>query len=343
MLTPKQVKFIQEELATSKNPLFFYDDDPDGLCSFLLFYRIHHEGKGIIVKSSPKLDHKFSKKVEENNPDKIFVLDVPVVEQEFIDQARRPVFWVDHHQPLKLENINYFNPRLKEPNLYCPTSRMAYQINNLPEDLWIAAVGCVGDYHLPDFLVEFQQKYPDFLDKNLTIEQAIYDSKLGTLVRIFSFLLKGKTSEVNKCVRILTRIKSPAEILNQETPAGKYLYRRFQKVDQKYQEILKGAKKVRSEEKVLLFTYTEKEWSFTAELAGELLYLHPNKIVMVTRKKSGEMKGSVRSKTMPIDKVLEKALLGIKGYGGGHEMACGINIKEEDWEKFLENFKRELG
>ena len=51
MLTAKQIKFIREELATAKNPLFFYDDDPDGLCSFLLFYKIHREGKGVIVIS----------------------------------------------------------------------------------------------------------------------------------------------------------------------------------------------------------------------------------------------------------------------------------------------------
>ena len=56
MLTTKEIKLLQEELATAKCPLYFYDDDPDGLCSFLLLYRIHREGRGIIVKSGPVLD-----------------------------------------------------------------------------------------------------------------------------------------------------------------------------------------------------------------------------------------------------------------------------------------------
>ena len=53
------------------------------------------------------------------------------------------------------------------------------------------------------------------------------------------------------------------------------------------------------------------------------------------------MKCSLRGKT-PIAKELEKALVGISGYGGGHPNACGAVIKEEDWNRFLKNFKREI-
>jgi len=72
MLTPKQITLLQEELQTAKNSLFFHDDDADGLCSFLLLYRLHREGKGIILKTSPKLDAGMLRKVEELQPDKIF-------------------------------------------------------------------------------------------------------------------------------------------------------------------------------------------------------------------------------------------------------------------------------
>ena len=74
MLTPKEVQFVREELASAKNPLFFYDDDADGLASFLILYRIHREGKGAILKTSSILDERSLRKVEELNPDKIFVL-----------------------------------------------------------------------------------------------------------------------------------------------------------------------------------------------------------------------------------------------------------------------------
>jgi len=341
MFTEKQLTFLREELATAQNPLFFYDDDPDGLCSFLILYRMHREGKGIIVKSSPKLDLKFFHKIEEDNPDKIFILDMPMVEQEFLDKVKRPVIWLDHHQPLKMQHVHYFNPRIEKSSRYFPTTAMAYEISKNPEDLWLAMVGSLADYHWPDFLEEFIEKYPGLLSRGKNIDQALYGEEIGKLVRIFAFLLKGQTSEVNKCVRILTRISSPEEILQQTTSAGRYLYKDFTKTEEKYQAVLEKAKEIKTKEKVFLFTYTGKD-SFTSELAAELLYLHPKNIIIVARKKSGEMKCSLRSREIVISKIIEKALVGITGYGGGHELACGANIKEEDWEKFLEQFKEEL-
>ena len=52
MIPESQLKKVRTALETSARPLIFFDDDPDGLCSFLLFYRLHREGKGIIVKSA---------------------------------------------------------------------------------------------------------------------------------------------------------------------------------------------------------------------------------------------------------------------------------------------------
>ena len=67
-------------------------------------------------------------------------------------------------------------------------------------------------------------------------------------------------------------------------------------------------------------------------------------IIILAREKSGEYKMSLRSgRHGPIiDKALEKALIGVDGYGGGHEKACGANVKKADFERFIENFKREL-
>ena len=344
MLSPKQITFLKEELATAKNPLFLFDDDPDGLCSFLLLYRMHREGHGTVVKSLPKITSLFLRKVQEYNPDKVFILDMPLVDQEFIDQAKRPVFWLDHHQPLERKNVYYFNPRLNDPNIYLPTTRMAYQISQNPEDLWLAMIGCLGDYHFPDFRPEFIKKYPHLLSSQADLEQALHHEPVSQLIQIFSFLLKGKTSEVNKCVKILTRIKSPDDILFQKTSSGKYIYKRFEKINQRYQPLLQRAKEQAKKAKgpLVVFTYTEQSWSFTSELANELIYLYPEKIVLVARKKSGEMKCSLRSKKIPLPLLLEKALLGLEGYGGGHEFACGANLKEHDWQQFLTNLKREL-
>ena len=75
MLTKKQAQFIRDELATAKNPLFFYDGDGDGLASFLLLYRINREGKGIALRTASRVDGLSLRKIDELNPDKVFVLD----------------------------------------------------------------------------------------------------------------------------------------------------------------------------------------------------------------------------------------------------------------------------
>ena len=125
-LTKEQVKQIKDELDNCKNPLFFFHDDPDGLCSFLLFYRYKKEGHGVIVKRyTPQVDEQFLSKVNEYNPDKIFILDLAVVDQNFVDNVNVPVIWIDHHTPIKLDNIKTFNPRINNPNDGTPVTYYA--------------------------------------------------------------------------------------------------------------------------------------------------------------------------------------------------------------------------
>ena len=225
MLTQKQLQQIKDELDNCQNPLFFFDDDPDGLCAFLLLYRYKKEGHGFIVKTHPKLDAQYVPKIESYDADKVFVLDVANLEQDFIDASRAPVIWIDHHGPYERNNVRYFNPRLNKKDANIPTTYLCYKA--VDQNMWIAMTGCIADYYMPDFLNEFEEKYPDLLNNKKTIGDLYFKSKIGTLIKIFSFCLKGKTSEVMKCMKVLTRIQSPYEILNQETAQGKFIYKRY--------------------------------------------------------------------------------------------------------------------
>lgn len=341
MLSPKQIALLREELTTAKNPLFVYDSDRDGLCSFLLLYRFHPEGKGIPLTASP-LNKDMLKKVEELQPDKIFILDIHTVDQEFLDAVKRPVFWIDHHKPQERTNVHYFNPRIKDPEMYLPTSYMAYQVTQQEKDLWIAVLGCLADWHFPDFMDKFIEQYPHLVSTKTDLPTTVYKEPMSALLKLFSFMLKGPSAEVRKSIKILTRISSPDEIMKQETPAGKFLYKRYEAINKKYQTLLATARQQASKQKILLFQYAEDMWSFTQGLADELTNLYPQKVIIVARKKSGTYKCSLRAQ-FPIEELLQKALAGINGYGGGHPQACGAVIKEEDWDRFLERFKEEIG
>ncbi len=346
-LTKKQIAEIRDELDNCKRPLYFFHDDPDGLCSFLLFYRYIKEGKGVVVKAHPRIDEKFLRKVEEYQPDKIFIVDIAIVDQEFIDKANVPVIWIDHHEPLERTKVKYYNPRVADPHNNIPASYLCHQVVN--QDLWIAMAGCIGDWYMPDFKDEFCEKYPRLLSKKITNPPvALFDTELGKLVRIFAFVLKGRTSEALKCAKILTRIEGPFEILDKETPRGRYIYRYFEKINKEYESLLNFANKEINKQKqkksrLLVLNYVAAKISFTGDLSNELLYRNPNHIIIIAREKDGDMKCSLRSpKDIDLPDALAKALFGLEGYGGGHEHACGASVNKEDWEQFLANFEEEL-
>ena len=339
-LSSSQIKQIREHLDNCKNPLFFFDDDQDGLCSFLQFYRYKKEGKGIIVKTTPKLGSIFVNKVQEYQPDKIFILDVAVVEQDFLDEMKVPVIWIDHHGPFKGNNVKYFNPRISKWEDNHPTSYMCYQV--VGQDLWLAAIGCVADWFIPPFIKEFNKDFPNLIDKPYKVPgDIIYNTKLGHLVRIFSFVLKGKTNDVMKNVKVLTRIESPYEILNQETAQGKFIYKHYEKVNKLYEPLLENVLKTaeKTRDKLILFTYKDDRSSFTSDLSNEIIYRYPDKVVLIGREKNDEMKCSLRASKIVLPPLIEKCLVGLNGFGGGHEHACGLNIKSADFDEFLRRFK----
>ncbi len=337
----KQLKHLREELENCTNPLYFFDDDPDGLCSFLLFYRYNKEGKGVIVKSTPELGVRFFRSIDMYEPDKIFILDKPRVHPDFIEKLKTPTFWLDHHQPQDPDKIHYFNPMIKDNKDNRPTSYWAYQV--VKQDLWVATAGCISDWFIPDFIKEFQKKYPKLLKKiPKTPEEVLFNTKLGKFCRILSFILKGQQKDTMKCVKTLTRIKTPYEIMDQSTPAGKFIYKRYKKVNQEYEPLINSISKKNIQGKILLFKYTEKTMSFTSDLSNELLYKYPKKVIIIAREKSGEMKCSLRASFLNLPPILEKALVNIDGYGGGHEHACGACVNVNDFERFIKRIKKEI-
>lgn len=338
-LTNEEIQQIRDELETAKKPLFFFHDDPDGLSSFLLLYRYIKEGKGVVVKSQPIVDEKFLQKVEQYQPDKIFVLDLALIDENFAKQVKCPIIWIDHHQPQKIENTKYFNPRTRGNN--APASYLCYQIAN--QDRWIAMVGIVGDWFIPPFADEFADEYPGLIRKGITSPpEMLFDTKLGELIKAFSFILKGKTGEALKAVELLKKINSPLEILDQSTEAGKKIFKRYEKTNKEYIELRDRAELSATADPILLFSYTSDEMSFTGDISNEMLYRHPDKVIIIAREKSGEMRMSIRSKDVLLPPIIEKALIGVDGHGGGHEHACGSSVKKEHFEQFINTFREEL-
>ncbi|MBN2881193.1 DHH family phosphoesterase [Candidatus Woesearchaeota archaeon] len=345
MLNSREISQIQKIVDDTLRPIIFFDDDPDGLSSFLLFYKKIQDGDWIAVKGTPELSADFAEKAESDSPDRIIVLDKPGIAQDFLDSVKTPILWVDHHEiqtPKGNSKIDYFNPRRTKTGFGEPTSYCSYKITNNPNHLWIAMIGCVGDWFLPDreMITEFCKKYPTLLDENVdTPQKALYESKLGELVQVFSFIMKGKISEIKRNIKYLLSVKNPFEILEKRTPEGKAIYKFYKACKKEYDFLLDLALENVNDSKILFFSYKETNNSYTSDISNELLYRFPDKVILIAREKSGEMRMSLRSAKISIAPILSKALEGIDGYGGGHEFACGCNVKKKDFPQFMDNLK----
>jgi single-stranded DNA-specific DHH superfamily exonuclease len=347
MLTEKQIQEIKEHLERAQNPLFFFDNDNDGLCSFLLLRRFLDRGKGVAIRSFPDLNKSYYRKVEELKPDYIFILDKPVVSKEFIEKAQAdniPVVWIDHHQAEKPldEDINYYNPFLND-NSNEPVSYICYKIIGNKEDLWLAVIGCISDCYMPDFYNEFEKKYPELGKKNSdSAFELLYNSEIGKISRILDFSLKDSTTNVVSMIKFMMNVKGPVDIL-EENVKTKPIIKKFEEINKKYQILMEKARKLAGK-KFIYFQYGGS-LSLSANLANQLSFEFPDKIIVVAYINKDIANISLRGKK-DVRKLTLEAISGIEGAtGGGHKNATGAKMSVSYLPKFkekIENLVREM-
>lgn len=338
-----KIKDIKSKLNNSENPLFIFDDDHDGLCSYVLLRDYIKKGRPFATKGGAILrDNRLSEKINEYNSDIIFILDVPVISQEFIDGLKcKDIVWIDHHEVVDLNGVYYYNPRIKDPKLYKPTTEICYEIVKGKD--WIAGIGIIGDYKIPKFLKKLKKKYKDLFNDANTIEEIIYANKFGKLIDIINYNLKGKNKDIKKFMETIPKIKDPYEILESKTENGKFIYQRYKKFMEKYKDLLnKALESGKTKDDLFWFLYAADTDSFTGELAQEIKFKLKNKIVFVGREKSGYIRFSLRSPNMPIRDILKKVLQEFNGTGGGHELACGGSIRKNDFDEFIKSLAKEF-
>lgn len=340
MLTSQQIKEIKEHLEKAQNPLFFFDNDNDGLCSFLLLQRFIGRGKGVAIKSFPDMNESYYRKVHELKPDYIFILDKPVVSDEFIKKANQdnvPVVWIEHHITDKLPNkeVYYYNPYFNNKTNE-PTSYIAYKVANKKEDIWLAVIGCISDCYIPDFYSEFEERYPELGKKNpKSAFDLLYDSEIGRIARILDFSLKDTTTNVVNMLRFMVKVKGPLDVL-EENYKTKQILRRFEQINQKYQALMEKARKLKNG-KIIYFQYGGG-LSLSGDLANQLNYEIPGKVIIVAYINGDIANISVRGPGN-IRELTLKAIEGIEGAsGGGHEQATGAKMSVSD----LDNFKGKI-
>lgn len=342
MFTKKQKEEILEHLDRAKNPVFFYDNDADGLCSFLIIRRYLGRGKGVSIRSYPGLDASYAKKAEELNADYVFVLDKPVLSEDFVNHISLlgiPLVWIDHHDVennlAKRENFFIYNPsKNKGKNKSTePVTYLVYDLTKRSEDMWIALIGCIADHYMPKFFSDFSRIYPNFWAKNIAKPfDVYYKTEIGRVAQALGFGLKDSISNVVELQNFLIGSAGPEDVLL-EMGEDRAFGKRYRIINSKYIQLLDKARENISDK--CIFFYYGGDMSISADISNRLCYDFPDKYIAVAYIKGGITNISLRGKG--VKKVLARIIDKLEGAsGGGHEDAVGARIKSEDLEKFKE-------
>src|SRR3989338_9822623 len=343
MLNEIQISQIKEHLNNAQNPLFFFDNDPDGLCSFILLQKYIGRGKGFPVKSSP-LDKNYLRKINELNPDYLFILDIPVVLEEFFEEIKKinlPVVWIDHHNTEKSkipDFVNYYNPLL-EKDFPSSTTYLCYEATKKKEDLWITIAGSISDNFVPEVYEEFKKIYPDLSLDSSDAFEILYNSRIGVIANLLNCGLKDKTTNVIKMIKFLMNVKSPYDVL-EKTPKNREMHEKFEIINKKLKKFLERAQEEANASDKLVFFEYGGDTSMSAEISNRLKYFFPGRIIFVAYVSEGFVNISGRGEK--VKRILEKTLKQgnfENARGGGHENAVGARIMKKDLDAFREKIK----
>jgi single-stranded DNA-specific DHH superfamily exonuclease len=338
MLTNKQLDEIREHLQAAQNPVFLYDNDADGLCSFLLLQRWLGRGKGIAIRSYPDLDESYVRRIKEANADYVFVLDKPVLAGEFVKGVQElglPFVWIDHHTmplPEFFSWIHIYNPALNKGKQKSsePVTYLCYKVTERKEDLWIAMIGCIADHYLPEFAKEFAKEYPDYWGVVKKPFDAYFGTEIGKIAMAFNFGVKDRASGIEETQKYLLSCRSPGDVLA-EKEENNNLRKHFEEFRHKYDSLLFEAQNSTNGNEIF-FEYGGNI-SISSELSNALGYYSPGKYVCVAFRKGGVVNISLRGKN--VKKIIEDILPQIpNSNGGGHEDAVGARIPMSELDKF---------
>lgn len=339
MLSKVKLNELKEHLNKAQNPLFFYDNDADGLCSFILFRKFLNRGKGVAVRSYPELNENYAKRAEELNADYVFVLDKPVLSRDFvnaIDKMQLPLVWIDHHSVQgedfsTFPNVHKFNSL--DDGVGEPVTYIAHKVCNRKEDLWVAMMGCIADHFLPDFSKEFAKELPEFWAKNIKRPfDAYYGSEIGKIAQALNFGLKDSITNVVKMQNFLLNCKTPGDVFA-ESAFNVSFKDKYNEIKKKYDSLVNEA--IGNLKDGLIFFSYGGTVSISSDISNKLNYLNPGSYIAVAFLNGNVANVSLRGKN--VKSIFEKILPNMKNMsGGGHNDAVGARMNAGDLDKFKE-------
>lgn len=344
MLSASQLLELKTLLQSAQMPVFLFDNDADGLCSFVIARRALGVGEGIPVRTYPSIDPAYVDRAVGYGADMLVVLDKPFLSDAFIEKVHTsglPLVSIDHHsvpQPdlaILAERCHVFNPALEIMRSDEPVSYLLYQALGKKEDLWLAGAGCIADHYLPAFWGELVQTYPDYVHPIQSPFEGYYETELGKIAQACNFGLKDSVSAVKKLLTHLIGCTGPGDVLGERAPLSF-----LTKVTTLRTALERHMQDAGTPEKGLLVYQYGGATSMSADIANMLSYRHASMVIVVIYMNGNTANISLRGKG--VKEMFERILpVFPSASGGGHAEAVGARVQAEDVPRFIACLKEE--
>ena len=346
MLSQASLDDLRSRLEGASSPVFLFDNDADGLCSFLLARRALGKGKGIPVRSYPELDVGYMEQALILGADLVVVLDKPFISEksiQFLHERSVPLLVVDHHVvPKKYSEeltraFTEYNPALLSgiQNSAEPVSYLMYRALGRKEDMWLMIAGCIADHYLPLEWAQFTLQFPSLSGEVKGPFEAYYATRIGQLAQFLNFGLKDSISHVNLLFTFLSACTEPTQVLGDEAPLS---------FRDKVHTLSGELDRLVDEQKILgnlIVVHYGGATSMSADVANKLSYLHPGKYILVAYRKGSVTNLSLRG--IGVKNLFESIFPFFPGLmGGGHEDAVGGRIVSASIDSFITAFQEKV-
>ncbi|MCX6815902.1 MAG: DHHA1 domain-containing protein [Candidatus Aenigmarchaeota archaeon] len=340
------VEFLKDIKKTDETVIVF-NNDGDGICSCTIVIKLMDKlglRSPYLISQPMPMDKNLVNRIKTTVPNKIIFLDLVVDQQEDIIKKVRgfaDILAVDHHKITKNmneKNVVYYNPRMTKSSLYQSTSYCAYkiaeEITEMPESLWISAVGIVSDYNLEDSkdIVEMAKKKFNVND--------LYDSFLGRIADMISASRATNVLSCEEVVELFIKLEDPEKL--EDTEKGRKLADSYNTIKNEMFSILEDIKSTAEKKGKVIMYNLKSPYNLSSPISTKASEMYMDELLLVYNRSGTKYKVSARNQNKNIDagKVMTLACKGIKASGGGHEAAAGATIDEKDWERFKENVFR---
>jgi single-stranded DNA-specific DHH superfamily exonuclease len=330
------IKKIGALLAIKGKRLLFYHQDADGVCSAALMLKFFDFEP--YVREGPHLEQEFIKFIVQKQPNLVLFLDLSIDQEadcyKHIEQALPDTKFliIDHHLPdanLNSPQTLHINPMFDQTT-YLPTSWIVYQIlSNLkkPANIWIAAIGIVGDYafkECADFLKKCSKSFP-----KISFER-------GAELISAAITMKG-TKGAKYALSVLIDSKKPDDFLS-----NNQLLKWHTDMESEINRILSDFEKnkeVLPDLKLIIYELKSK-YNITSIISSVATKINPGMIILIRKETENGWKISMRvPEWANAADLVKKAVVGI-GIGGGHKRAAGGFV--ENWDEFKKRLITEL-